>query len=114
MTTSRERRPEADEARDATVAGLEQENAQLRHAVDSHAIVDQAIGVLVAIHRLPPADGFEVLREVSQHTNIKLHTIANDVISWALGQPLPKPVGEKLDAAVRRRPHRGEASGQPG
>ncbi|MCL7428940.1 ANTAR domain-containing protein [Streptomyces sp. YS415] len=68
----------------------------------------------MAIHRLPPADGFEVLREVSQHTNIKLHTIANDVISWALGQPLPKPVGEKLDAAVRRRLHRGEASGQPG
>ncbi|KUN94458.1 hypothetical protein AQJ84_27360 [Streptomyces resistomycificus] len=100
--------------RDAAVARLEQENAQLRQAVDSHATVDQAIGVLVAAHRLPPAAGFELLREVSQHTNIKLHTVAEAVIAWALGQPLPGPVGRELDAAVQRRPHRAEAPDQPG
>jgi hypothetical protein len=38
--------------------------------------VDQAIGVLVATHRIPPTAGFEVLREVSQRTNVKLHTVA--------------------------------------
>lgn len=68
MTTSREQRTAPDGTHDATVARLEQENAQLRRAVDSHATVDQAIAVLVATHRLPPAAGFEVLREVSQHT----------------------------------------------
>ncbi|GAA2417770.1 hypothetical protein GCM10010255_66330 [Streptomyces coeruleofuscus] len=48
---------------------MQRENAQLRHAVDSHATVDQAIGVLTAIHQLVPVAGFGVLREVSQHTN---------------------------------------------
>ncbi|MFI6037869.1 ANTAR domain-containing protein [Streptomyces sp. NPDC051315] len=82
---------------------MEQENEQLRHAVDSHATVDQAIGVLTAIHQLAPAAGFEVLREVSQHTNTKLHTVAETVIGWALGQPLPELLGRELEAAVRRR-----------
>ncbi|MFD3838582.1 ANTAR domain-containing protein [Streptomyces sp. NPDC058642] len=103
MTTSREQRAAAGETQDATAARLEQENAQLRHAVHSHATADQAIGVLVATHRLPPPTGFEVLREVSQHTNIKLHTVAETLIAWALGQPLPQPVGQALDAAVQRR-----------
>ncbi|WSQ14971.1 ANTAR domain-containing protein [Streptomyces sp. NBC_01231] len=106
MTTSREQRTAPYGMRDDTVARLEQENAQLRYAVDSHALVDQAIGVLVAAHRLPPSAGFEVLREVSQHTNIKLHTVAETLIAWALGQPLPEPVGQELDAAVQRRSHR--------
>ncbi|MEU1194199.1 ANTAR domain-containing protein [Streptomyces sp. NPDC005859] len=66
-------------------------------------MVDQAVGAPVAVHRVPPNAGFEVLREVSQHTDIKLHTVAETVIGWALGQqPLPEPVGEELDAAVQR------------
>ncbi|QJS99130.1 ANTAR domain-containing protein [Streptomyces asoensis] len=92
-----------DGMRNATAAAcLEQENAQLRRAIGSHATVDQALGVLIATHRIPPAVGFEVLREVSQHTNIKLHTIAEAVIGWALGQqPLPEPVARELDVAVQ-------------
>ncbi|WUQ66962.1 ANTAR domain-containing protein [Streptomyces canus] len=39
------------------------------------------MGVLVAARRLPLAAGFEVLREVSQHTNNKLHTVAETVIA---------------------------------
>ncbi|WOT39637.1 ANTAR domain-containing protein [Streptomyces coeruleorubidus] len=69
MTTSRAPRPAPEGTRDdATNARLEQENAQLRHAVGSHATVDQTIGVLTAIRQLTPAAGFDVLREVSQHT----------------------------------------------
>jgi hypothetical protein len=101
MTTSRVQRPLANG--EATVARLQQENAQLRHAVNSHATVDQAIGVLIATQRIPSAAGFEVLREVSQHTNIKLHAVAETVIGWALGQTLPEPVRQELDAAVQRR-----------
>ncbi|MEU9438976.1 ANTAR domain-containing protein [Streptomyces sp. NPDC048252] len=51
---------------------LRVENRQLRQARASHAVVDQAIGVLTVLGQLPPCDGFTVLREVSQHTNIKL------------------------------------------
>ncbi|MEU4467509.1 ANTAR domain-containing protein [Streptomyces sp. NPDC024017] len=110
MTTSRVPRRMPDGTRDhAANARLEQENAQLRQAVDSHARVDQALGILIATHRLPPAAGFEVLREVSQHTNTKLHTVAETVIGWALGEPLPESVGQELEAAVRRRSREQEA-----
>lgn len=104
MTTSRVPRPLPDGTRDdAANARLEEENAQLRHAVGSHATVDQAIGVLIAVHRLAPAVGFDVLREVSQRTNTRLNTVAEWVIAWALGEPLPERVGRELDAAVQRR-----------
>ncbi|MEU0247287.1 ANTAR domain-containing protein [Streptomyces sp. NPDC006235] len=83
----------------------------MRHAVGSHATVDQAIGILIATHRIPPAAGFEVLREVFQHTNIKVHTVAETVIGWALGKPLPGPVGQELGAAVQRG--QGHASEEP-
>jgi hypothetical protein len=53
MTTSRAQRPSPEGRRDdATIAGLKQENAQLQHAVGSHSTVDQAIGVLLATHRM--------------------------------------------------------------
>jgi hypothetical protein len=105
MTTSRAQRPSPEDRRDdATIVGLKQENAQLQHAVGSHATVDQAIGVLLATHRIPPTSGFQVLREVSQRTNVKLHTIAEALIAWAMGQPMPEPMGQELDAAVQRHP----------
>ncbi|MFD9318718.1 ANTAR domain-containing protein [Streptomyces sp. NPDC060053] len=81
--------------------------------VDSHAVVDQAIGVLVAVHRIPPAAGFEVLREVSQHTNVKLHTVAEMVIGWALGQSLPETVERALGQAVQRRSGQDGVLGRP-
>ncbi|MER5201327.1 ANTAR domain-containing protein [Streptomyces sp. NPDC002755] len=112
MTASRAQRPLPNGMREAAVARLEQENAQLRYAVGSHAVVDQAIGVLVVIHRIPPAEGFEVLREVSQHTNIKLHAVAEMVIAWALGQPLSQTLGHELGEAVKRRSGQ-DAAGQP-
>ncbi|MEU9271886.1 ANTAR domain-containing protein [Streptomyces sp. NPDC048251] len=66
--------------------------------------VDRAIGVLVAVHGISPAAAFEVLREVSQHTdNTELQSIAETVMAWASGQPLPEPVRQELDAAVQRR-----------
>ncbi|MGW6928200.1 ANTAR domain-containing protein [Streptomyces sp. NPDC054950] len=114
MTTSREQLPLFEGMRDAAVARLEQENAQLRQAVDSHAVVDQAIGVLVAVHRIAPAAGFEALREVSQHTNIKLHAVAERVIGWALGQSLPQTVERELGQAVQRRSRQDDAPAQPG
>lgn len=112
-TSSRVPRPHPDGTPDATVAGLEQENTQLRHAIGSHAVVDQALGVLIAVHRIPPDAGFEVLREVSQHTNIKLHTVAKELIDRALGQPLPVPVEQKLGEVVQRHSQQGDNPDQP-
>ncbi|MFF7892547.1 ANTAR domain-containing protein [Streptomyces sp. NPDC007907] len=115
MTTSRAQRPLPVDGRDDVVGRLEWENAQLRRAVDSHATVDQAIGVLVAVHRLEPAAGFEVLREVSQQTNTRLHTVAEMVLGWALRKDrLPPPVDQELEAALQRHLDAGDGMDQPG
>ncbi|MFE9496985.1 ANTAR domain-containing protein [Streptomyces collinus] len=65
-------------------------------------MTDQAIGVLVCLHQLNPADGFTVLRVTSQLANTKLHTDAEAVITWAhTRQPLPTPLKEALDEALK-------------
>lgn len=85
------------------VAQLRAENEQLQRAVASHAVVDQAIGVLVMMARITPEDGFTVLREVSQHTNTKLSSIAEQIIKHAQGAGLPETVLSELQAALIRR-----------
>ncbi|MFJ2729305.1 ANTAR domain-containing protein [Streptomyces collinus] len=68
----------------------------------------------MAIYRIPPAAGFEVLREVSQHTNTKLHEVAEAMIGWALGQRDPgrgaplgwlPPAPDPVWSAARSRGH---------
>ncbi|MEU7061837.1 ANTAR domain-containing protein [Streptomyces sp. NPDC046197] len=85
------------------VEQLRAENEQLQWAVASHAVVDQAIGVLVMMARISPEDGFTVLREVSQHTNTKLSSIAEQIIKHAQGAGLSETVLSELQAALARR-----------
>ncbi|MEU0041223.1 ANTAR domain-containing protein [Streptomyces sp. NPDC006333] len=105
MTLPRDRRtqpcPPQGERED--VARLRTENAQLHQAVESHAAVDQAIGVLIALHQCSAADGWEILREVSQHTNTKLRDVAEVVTGWTQGHPLPDAVRVALEDALRRQ-----------
>ncbi|MGW5611768.1 ANTAR domain-containing protein [Streptomyces sp. NPDC003753] len=85
------------------VERLRAENEQLQRAVASHAVVDQAIGVLVTMARISPEDGFTVLREVSQHTNTKLSSIAEQIIKQAQGADLPETTLAEVHAALGRR-----------
>ncbi|MEU6093076.1 ANTAR domain-containing protein [Streptomyces sp. NPDC047085] len=87
----------------AQVEQLQAKNAQLERAVTSHAVVDQAIGVLVRMAEVGPQDGFTVLREISQHTNTKLSSIAEQIIKHAQGAALPETVLAELRAALSRR-----------
>ncbi|MEV7994479.1 ANTAR domain-containing protein [Streptomyces sp. NPDC086077] len=84
------------------VERLRQENEQLRQALGSHAVIDRAIGVLTALGRIAPQDGFTVLREVSQHTNIKLIQVAEEVLKYAQGAALPDALLGELQAALAR------------
>lgn len=86
---------------------------EFSHALGSHASVERATGVLHAVHAMSPAAGFEVLHEVAQHTGLTLYSVAESVMAWALGGPLPEPVDQELNAAVRRRMP-GDGTQQPG
>jgi len=76
---------------------LHQEIDQLKQAVTSHAVVDQAIGMMVALGRVTPDLGWIVLREVSQRTNIKLRNIAEMILIWGGKGDMPPDVRAVLE-----------------
>ncbi|GAA5069223.1 ANTAR domain-containing protein [Streptomyces sp. SID10815] len=81
---------------------LHEEIDQLQRALTSHAVIDQAIGAVVAFGRIPPDDAWRVLREVSQRTNTKVRTVAEHVLKFAQGGALSDTELEELRRALDR------------
>ncbi|ELS50458.1 ANTAR domain-containing protein [Streptomyces sp. ISL-22] len=90
----------ADEA--DRILELEEQVDQLKEAVVSHAVVDQAIGMIVALGRLAPEQGWAVLKEVSQHTNIKLRRVAELILRWGRDGEMPPEIRVELEDALER------------
>ncbi|MFF9157158.1 ANTAR domain-containing protein [Streptomyces sp. NPDC014846] len=84
------------------IVELQAEIDQLKEAVASHAVVDQEIGMMVAFGRVTPDQGWEVLRDVSQHTNIKLRNIAELILVWGRRGDIPPEVRAELEDALDR------------
>ncbi|WP_420309162.1 ANTAR domain-containing protein [Streptomyces sp. YS-B37] len=95
---------EAAEDQAGRVRALQDENAQLQRAVASHAVVDQAIGVVIAVGRLTPEQAWDVLRNVSQHTNIKLRRVAELLLELARTGQLPTNIRAELKRRLDHPP----------
>jgi ANTAR domain len=67
--------------------------AQLRAALTSRAVIDQAIGILMAQQSCTADKAFEILRLASQNRNVKLRHVAADIITDLTGQPPFRPPG---------------------
>ncbi|MEV6840102.1 ANTAR domain-containing protein [Streptomyces sp. NPDC051133] len=80
--------PELDD-RAGSGTELRDEIDQLREAVWSHAVIDQAVGIVMALGGLTPEQGFAVLKDVSHQTDIALCTLAEAVVDWAPSGELP-------------------------
>lgn len=68
--------------------------ANLRLALDSRAVIDQALGVLMVTHKLDADQAFQVLSRESQNTNTKLRDIAARVLEHLRreqGSDQPRP-----------------------
>ena len=65
-------------------------NDQLRSSIVSRAIIDQALGVIMATERCPQDKAFALLRTVSQNTNVKLRDLATTIVKSVSGEP-PRP-----------------------
>ena len=65
-------------------------NDQLRSSIVSRAIIDQALGVIMATEHVPQDKAFALLRTVSQNTNVKLRDLAVSIVTSVSGQP-PRP-----------------------
>ena len=66
-----------------------QQNSQLREAMVSRAPIEQAKGILMAVHQIDADAAFELLRTQSQNSNTKLRDVATAFVaaqtrpSWA-------------------------------
>ncbi|MFC7894460.1 ANTAR domain-containing protein [Streptomyces sp. NPDC057381] len=81
---------------------LQEQVRQLKEAVVSHAVVDQAIGMIVVLGRVTPDQGWIVLKEVSQHTNIKLRNVAEMILIWGRAGVMPSEIRAALEDALDR------------
>ncbi|MEU0221279.1 ANTAR domain-containing protein [Streptomyces sp. NPDC006265] len=83
------------------------ETEQLKEALERRPVIDIARGVLMAAWSCTLEEAWEILVTVSQHTNIKVHAIAEAVIATTQQQPMPDHLQKQLTAAVAaRRPLR--------
>ncbi|MGV9391463.1 ANTAR domain-containing protein [Streptomyces olivaceus] len=81
---------------------LQEQVRQLKEAVVSHAVVDQAIGVVVVLGSVSPDEGWIVLKEVSQHTNIKLRNVAETMLIWGRTGVMPPEIRAALEDTLDR------------
>ncbi|MEV4058205.1 GAF and ANTAR domain-containing protein [Amycolatopsis sp. NPDC049688] len=56
---------------------------QLRTALTSRAVIDQAKGILMALHCIPSGEAFALLTKASQEQNRKLREVAQDFVAEA-------------------------------
>lgn len=59
----------------------------LETAMASRSIIDQAIGIIMGQNRCSATHAFEILRAASNHRNIKLRDVANEIVSRISGTP---------------------------
>ena len=107
----------AEPVANGEVAALERENDQLREAIDSRAVIEQAKGALMLRYGLDDDAAFAVLRRWSQDSNIKLHTVADTLVNTVCrDDPQPPHDSELagwLEQQVRQIPHDASGTGGP-
>jgi GAF domain-containing protein len=69
------------------MASCADQNDQLRSSIVSRAVIDQALGVIMATERCPQDRAFAMLRSVSQNTNVKLRDLAVTIVTNVSGEP---------------------------
>ncbi|WP_307842243.1 MULTISPECIES: ANTAR domain-containing protein [unclassified Streptomyces] len=81
---------------------LREEVAQLRKAVESRPVIDQARGVLMASWHCGPETAWRILVDTSQHTNTKVREIAALLTRATHDRPLPDWLRRAVSAAYVR------------
>ncbi|CAM5377269.1 hypothetical protein SALBM311S_06221 [Streptomyces alboniger] len=84
---------------------LEEEVEQLRHAIVSRPVIDQARGILMATQGCTSEEAWTILRQASQLSNTKLRTVAAAVTAstGSDGSPPPEDVRAALKTAIAGR-----------
>lgn len=72
------------------LADQAQLSKDLHQALTSRAVIDWAIGILMAEQRCDAGAAFDVLRRASQNRNVKLRELAAEIVTTVGGKP-PEP-----------------------
>lgn len=73
----------------------------LRRALETRPVIDQARGVLMGSFQCSADEAWAVLRSVSQHTNIKLHVVAEQIMASTQGEPVAATIRAQLHEQLR-------------
>lgn len=63
---------------------------QMREALNTRAVIDQALGILMGARKISSREAFEHLRQASQSSNRRLSDLAAELITTMTGHP-PEP-----------------------
>ncbi|MEU2897748.1 ANTAR domain-containing protein [Streptomyces sp. NPDC088106] len=87
---------------------LQEEVEQLRQAIASRPVIDQARGILMATYGCASDEAWHILREASQLSNTKLRDVAESLTACAEteGTPPPEEIRAALSRALARRSSR--------
>lgn len=97
---------ECEEA-ECELGRLREELAQLRQALESRPVIDQARGMVMAIGPCTSTAAWAVLVDASQRTNTKLRKVAEALVASTDGTtPIPLPLRSALAAALRTHRNR--------
>jgi GAF domain-containing protein len=66
-----------------------QRTTELEAAMRSRAVIEQAKGILMAVHRITAEEAMERLVKESQHTNVKLRDVAARFVAGLSSENLP-------------------------
>ena len=75
------------------LADVLRENEQLRHALESRVVIEQAKGILAERHSLVPDQAFDLLRRGARSSGRRIHDLARDVVETSV---TPVPVAAEL------------------
>lgn len=90
---------------------LYEETEQLKEALERRPVIDVARGVLMATWSCTEQEAWQMLVRVSQHSNTKLHDVAEAVVATTQQVPMSADLQEHLAAAVAVwRTRRGEGA----
>jgi GAF domain-containing protein len=65
---------------------------QLQASLSSRAVIDQAVGIIMGQEHWPQGRAFAALRTASQNRNVKLRTLAEEIVVSVAGEaPQPPP-----------------------
>lgn len=71
------------------IADAQEFTADLQTALASRTVIDQAIGIIMGQQRCAPDEAFDILRNASQHRNVKLRALCANLIANITGGTPP-------------------------